>query len=207
MISRIDSLQKASLEVLHATPYMVAFKVIMKHEKIEQKCFLNGNTRSLKDNTLKQGPERNQFLQILCALTFICKIFQLKKLKQSKQLGEETNRKRHKSAPYLRLKNSTKTSKCLLLSSTVPEIPKNWTELARRRDPFGFFYIHSVAKYQNNWRGDPMGILKVFRKMSDNTEQNWQEDPSVSPGIVCYAEKRNNFYSSVGWAKWSNLAP
>ena len=33
----------------------------------------------------------------------------------------ETNRERPKSAPYLRLKNSKKTSKCQVLSSTVPK--------------------------------------------------------------------------------------
>ena len=37
-----------------------------------------------------------------------------------------TSRERHKSAPYLRLKNSKRTSKC-----QVPEKPKSWVELAR----------------------------------------------------------------------------
>ena len=41
--------------------------------------------------------------------------------------NEETSRERPKSAPYLRLKNSKRTSKCQVLSSTVPEkVSKNF---------------------------------------------------------------------------------
>ena len=36
----------------------------------------------------------------------------------------KTSRERHKSASYLRLKNSTMTLKCQVFSSTVPEKPK-----------------------------------------------------------------------------------
>ena len=38
----------------------------------------------------------------------------------------ETSRERPKSATYLRLKNSKKTSKCQVLSSTVPEWGKKF---------------------------------------------------------------------------------
>ena len=50
---------------------------------------------------------------------------------QTFQLYLKTNRERHKSAPYLRLRNS-RTSKCQVLSFTVPEKPNSWTKLARR---------------------------------------------------------------------------
>ena len=42
-----------------------------------------------------------------------------------------TSRERHKSVPYLRLKNSQRTSKSQVFSFTVPEKPKSWTKLAR----------------------------------------------------------------------------
>ena len=41
-----------------------------------------------------------------------------------------TCQERHKSAPYLRLKNRKKTSKYQVFF-TVPEKPKRWTELVR----------------------------------------------------------------------------
>ena len=63
----------------------------------------------------------------------------------------ETNRERQKSVKYIRFKNSTRTSKCKLFSSIVPETPKNWTEWARRKiwGHFGFSNIHPVANYQS----------------------------------------------------------
>ena len=62
----------------------------------------------------------------------------------------------HESAPYLRLKNSKKTSKCQVFSLTVPEKLKSWTDMARRGclartpgvlngHPLGFFNNHFVA--------------------------------------------------------------
>ena len=47
-----------------------------------------------------------------------------------------------------------------------------------RGDPLGFSNIHSNAKQQKNWRGDPL----------------------VSPGMVCYAEKQEKlfWFSSLG---------
>ena len=44
---------------------------------------------------------------------------------------QKKQRERPKSAPYLRLKSSEKTSKCQVFSSTVPEKPKSWTQLTR----------------------------------------------------------------------------
>ena len=38
-----------------------------------------------------------------------------------------------------------------------------------------------------------------------DAEKKPKGDPLVPLDFVCYAEK--NFYSSVPWAKWSNLTP
>ena len=156
----------------------------------------------------------------------------------------KTSRDRPKSAPYPRLKNSKKTSKCQVFSFTVPEnrkfyekkfekitYSKKWTEwragarwrvpLARwkgdtseivnifvavegvlsqnikklkggflfseknltvpkkieRGDPLGFSNIHSVAKQQKNWRGDPLRKKYFPEKKSRSAEKNWKGGP------------------------------
>ena len=76
-------------------------------------------------------------------------------------LEKITSRDRPKSAPYPRLKNSKKTSKCQVFSFTVLEnrkfFGKKWTEWrakvsqcrkTERGDPLRFFKIHSVAKHE-----------------------------------------------------------
>ena len=91
------------------------------------------------------------------------------------QLEEvQTSRDRPKSAPYPRLKNSKKTSKCQVFfySSRKSNIFRNfflkklhtkkWTEWranvsqcrkTERGDPLRFFNTHSVAKHQKNAGG------------------------------------------------------
>ena len=68
-------------------------------------------------------------------------------------------KERQKSVRYIRFKNSRRTSKRQLFSSIVPETPKNWTELPRRKTwcHFGFSNIHPVANYQSE-RGSFGGI-------------------------------------------------
>ena len=56
-------------------------------------------------------------------------------------------------APYPRLKNSKKTSKCQVFSFTVLEnrnfFETKWTEWrAEKGGPLRFFNIHSVAKHE-----------------------------------------------------------
>ena len=81
-----------------------------------------------------------------------------------KRKFRKTSRDRPKSAPYPRLKNSRKTSKCQVFSFTVFEnriffqkIFKKRTEWrakvsqcrkTERGDPLRFFNIHSVAKHE-----------------------------------------------------------
>ena len=59
-----------------------------------------------------------------------------------------TSRERHKSAAYLRLKNSKRTKKCQVFF-TVPEKPKSWTELARQGTLSDFFYLHCCKTSKN----------------------------------------------------------
>ena len=61
----------------------------------------------------------------------------------------ERGRELHKSAPYLRLKN-TRALKFQAFSYSVPGKPQRWAEIAYYEgDPLGFVNVHTVAKYQN----------------------------------------------------------
>ena len=68
------------------------------------------------------------------------------------KIQQKTSRERHKSAPYLKLKNSKKTSKCQVFSSKVPEKPKSYPKIPNRFRAISDFNINSVAKYQKNER-------------------------------------------------------
>ena len=85
-----------------------------------------------------------------------------------------TSRERHKSAPYLRLKNSKRTSKCKV-------------------------FLYSTRKTQKlNRSGSLLGIF-FFQKKPHNAEKTESGDPLVSPGTVCYAEKQEKpfWFSSL----------
>ena len=69
----------------------------------------------------------------------------------SSQFRMQTSRERHKSAPYLKLKNSKKTTKCQVFSFTVLE--KQQPRIGAPGDSFEFFNIHSVAKHRKNEEG------------------------------------------------------
>ena len=74
------------------------------------------------------------------------------------------------------------TSKCQVFSFTVPEKPKIWTELARRG-----------TASAGPWRaktGDPLETFKIFSKKSRNAEKKLKGGCLVSPGILCYAGKK-----------------
>ena len=110
----------------------------------------------------------------------------------------QTIRERHKSAPFLRLKNSKSTSKCQVFF-TVPKKPKSWTKLARRvplarvpgalkGKPMGFFNI-SVAKHQKG---------NFFEKIL-NAEKNWKGPFSLVHYCVTRKKKEKPFwFSSLG---------
>ena len=99
----------------------------------------------------------------------------------------KTSRDRPKSAPYPRLKNSKKTSKCQVFSSTVPawgKILKNpnffelfWSPVSRivpkncKRGPLGGFEHPFLCKIEKKWRVDPLETLKKLRKKSHKAEK------------------------------------
>ena len=76
-------------------------------------------------------------------------------------------------------------------------------EKTEMKVPLGFFNINSVTKHikieRVFWR------KKHFVKTSQCRKQTERWDLLVSSGVLCYVEKRNNFYISVLRAKWSNL--
>ena len=72
----------------------------------------------------------------------------------------KTSRDRPKSAPYLRLKNSCRTSKCQSIGEFGTFYEKNPkkshnAEKTEREDHLGVFNIHSVAN-QKKMKGDPL---------------------------------------------------
>ena len=87
----------------------------------------------------------------------------------------QTIRERHKSAPYLRLKNSKRTSQCQVFSSTIPENQKvgmNWR--AKRGDPLDFstFLSQNMSINTKLKGGTPFEVMKVFsKKKSHNAEK------------------------------------
>ena len=89
----------------------------------------------------------------------------------------KTSRKRPKSAPYLRLRNSKRTSKCqnILFYSTrktqkldrigAPggnfEIFHPFCRKSKKlRDPLIFF--KTVSQCRRNWKGDPVGFFNIY---------------------------------------------
>ena len=67
-----------------------------------------------------------------------------------------------------------------------------------RGDPLRFFSIHSVAKHQKNAGGGPLGNF-FSKKSLAVLKKNERGEPLVSPGMVCYAEKREKpfWFSSL----------
>ena len=87
--------------------------------------------------------------------------------------SEETSRERPKSAPYLRLKNSKRTSKYSLLRYRKnPKVELNWHT---RGDTLKFF-IHSVANHQKKLKEGHFWWKKNFLKVSQ-CWKNWKGGP------------------------------
>ena len=99
-------------------------------------------------------------------------------------------------APYQRLKNSKRTSKC----QSIGEKGTLWwvfliksLTMTKKREPLWIFNIHSVTKLRKKVKGRPFGDKFFSTKMSHNAEKTQRWEPLVSPGIVCYAEKVKTF--------------
>ena len=67
-------------------------------------------------------------------------------------------------------------------------------EITEREDPLRLFNIHSVAEHQKI-EGGPFG--ENFRKKVTMPTKSEREDPLVSPGTVCFAEKQKNLFGAV----------
>ena len=122
-----------------------------------------------------------------------------------------TSRDRPKSAPYLRLKNSKRTSICqsigelgtLLWKKNLEKkshnAEKNW-----KGGPFGIFQHPFCRKTATKIEGGPFE-KKNFRKKSHNAEKTERGNLWSRP--VCYVtrENRKTLFGSVRSAKWCNL--
>ena len=102
------------------------------------------------------------------------------------QLMFETSRERHNSAPYLRLKNSKRTSKCQVFFYSA------WKK--RRLDRIGALkgvtFSKLLTSILQNTKQREKGLFgKNFRNKPHNAE-NWKRGHLVSPGIVCHEGKK-----------------
>ena len=144
-----------------------------------------------------------------------------------------TSRERLKSAPYLRLKNSKRTSKCQLFSSTVPA----WGKIGKKirtflKICFEFFLVYGKShsaekckrghsgslwtsifcKIDKKWRVDP---LEIFAKKKSHkakkicTKKFWSR-AGIEPMSFCLADLKKAVTSmpsgsEVVW-QWSSVA-
>ena len=118
-----------------------------------------------------------------------------KSLTKPKQAGNGISR-RH---TYLRLKTSKRTSKCQVFSFTVPEKPKRLDRIgALKGGTLSHFSTSIVAKHLTI-EGGPFGET-FFPKKSLTMPTKTETGTLVSPGIVCYAEKKEKpfWLSSLG---------
>ena len=113
---------------------------------------------------------------------------------------EKNSRQRHKSAPYLRLKNSKKIWKrqktqSFKLTKRVSK-PFRKTQTIDMARPFGFLNI-LCCKTSKNWR-DHLG--ENFRKRVAQCQKTERRDSLVSHGTVCYEEKKEKafWFCSLG---------
>ena len=51
-------------------------------------------------------------------------------------------------------------------------------------------------------KGGPFGGKTFSKKVARCRKKNEKGDPLVSPGNVCYAEKRKNLFGSVPWVQF-----
>ena len=132
-----------------------------------------------------------------------------------------TSRDRPKSAPYLRLKNSKRTSKCQVFFYSTRKSKKNYIlkngpigapgpasaspwrakvsqcRKTERADPLRVFNIHSVAKHQKMQGG--FGE-KIQKKNVSQCRKKLKGGTLWSRPVWCYAEKQVKpfWFSSLG---------
>ena len=109
-------------------------------------CFLRGCLVCLAQSFY---PETSQSLPSVASASLVLSTL------ASMLIDIRTNQERHKSVAYLRLKNSTRTSKCQVFSSTIPEKAQSWIELVRapgalKGGLFGIFKHPFCCKISKN---------------------------------------------------------
>ena len=89
-----------------------------------------------------------------------------------------TSRQRHKSATYLRLKNSKNTSKSQDLQYSKTQMLDRIGAL--KGNPLGFFNF-STFLWQNikKLKGDPLESLKIFPDKVSQCRKNWKGGPPL----------------------------
>ena len=110
---------------------------------------------------------------------FVLFMFNFKVIKKS------TSRERPKSAPYLRLKNSKRTSKCqnngelgTLLWKKIEKVSQS--RKTERGYPLGIFNIHSVGRYQKI-EGGHFGESFFFQKKTSHIAENTLREYPLTP--------------------------
>ena len=110
--------------------------------------------------------------------------------------GKELSRERHKSAPYLRLKNSKMTWKCQKTQYQTHK--KSFETLLKNPNdrpgaPRGFLSIHYCIKKLN-----PLGRKKITERKSHNTEKTVRRDPLGFLNINSVAKHQKNWRGPFG---------
>ena len=122
------------------------------------------------------------------------------------QLRNKTSRERHKSEIYLGIKNSEGTPKYFLLQYPKnSKVGTNWrvgTSLVRspgalKGGTLSDFSTSILLQNIKKIEGGTFWMKKFRNKVSKCREKN--KDPLVSPGIICYAEKKEKllYFSSL----------
>ena len=106
------------------------------------------------------------------------------------QLQTQTSRDRPKSVPYLRLKNSKRTSKCQSILYSTRIFLKSLTmpkKTERGEGPFGIFQHPFCRKTPKKIeKGTLWGKIVFPKKSLAMAKKTERAEPLVSSGIVCY---------------------
>ena len=77
---------------------------------------------------------------------------------------------------------------------------KNW-----KGGPFGSFQHPFCRKTSKKMQGDPLGEKNFRKKCLAVPKKIKKGDPSVLPGIVCYAGKQKNYFGQFVWIEKKSL--
>ena len=97
-------------------------------------------------------------------------------------------------------------SQSMKLTKRVPKLSKNPNDRtgALKAGALSDFK-HPLLQNIKKLKGGPLGDF--FGKKVTMPKKNLNGNPLVSPGIVCYREKKENIHDSVRMAKWFKLTP